>query len=100
MDRRCGNTNNLGAIFGVLSAIGVPVPQPGTIGFTIAQTVNRVQTAISCAPRPPHLWSADPAPRVAGAHNAHTRKAALHWCPMHVGTVTLHHCFAGSSDET
>ena len=50
MDRRCGNTNNLGAIFGVLSAIGVPVPQPGTIGFTIAQTVNRVQTALACAP--------------------------------------------------
>ncbi len=51
MDRRCGNTNDLGAIFGVLSAIGVPVPKPGSIGFTIAQTVNRVQTAVSCAPR-------------------------------------------------
>ena len=65
MDRRCGNTNDLGAIFGVLSAIGVPVPKPGSIGFTIAQTVNRVQTAVSCAPRPhPRIQRCpDPLPR-------------------------------------
>ena len=48
MDRRCGNTNNLGAIFGVLSAIGVPVPKPGTLGFTIAQAVNRAREALTC----------------------------------------------------
>ena len=48
MDRRCGNTNNLGAIFGVLSAIGVPVPKPGTLGFSIAQAVNRARTALAC----------------------------------------------------
>ncbi len=74
MDRRCGNTNDLGAIFGVLSAIGVPVPKPGSIGFNIAQTVNRVQTAISCAPRP-HRRCADPVPRLAGLE-AHVRGAA------------------------
>ena len=48
MDRRCGNTNNLGAIFGVLSAIGVPVPKPGSLGFTLAQAMNRARTALAC----------------------------------------------------
>eukprot|EP00884_Botryococcus_braunii_P020135 jgi/Botrbrau1/6805/Bobra.0153s0008.1 len=34
MDRRVGNTNNLGAMFGILSAIGVYIPPPGSIIFT------------------------------------------------------------------
>ena len=40
MDRRVGNTKNLGAIFGVLAALGVPVPVPGSLGFKIAQALN------------------------------------------------------------
>ena len=47
MDRRVGNTKNLGAIFGVLAAIGVPVPVPGSIGFKIAQALNRLRTLLS-----------------------------------------------------
>ena len=34
----------MGAIFGILYAIGVPVPKPGSIGFTIAVFVNNVFT--------------------------------------------------------
>jgi len=44
MDRRVGNTGGLGAIFGILTAIGVPVPKPGTLGFAIAQAVNNILT--------------------------------------------------------
>lgn len=29
MDRRVGNTQKMGALFGILAAIGVEVPQPG-----------------------------------------------------------------------
>lgn len=47
MDRRVGNTKNLGAIFGVLAAIGVPVPVPGSLGFKIAQALNRVRTLLA-----------------------------------------------------
>lgn len=47
MDRRVGNTQKMGAIFGVLAAIGVPVPAPGSLGFQIAQTLNGVRTALA-----------------------------------------------------
>lgn len=47
MDRRVGNTQKMGAIFGVLAAIGVPVPAPGSLGFKIAQTLNGVRTAVA-----------------------------------------------------
>ena len=29
MDRRVGNTQKMGALFGILAAIGVEIPQPG-----------------------------------------------------------------------
>jgi hypothetical protein len=44
MDRRVGNTGGLGALFGILTAIGVPVPKPGTLQFQIAVAVNNVLT--------------------------------------------------------
>jgi len=42
MDNRLGNTNKLGALFGLLSAIGafVPHPQPGTWGWTVGVAVD------------------------------------------------------------
>lgn len=44
MDRRVGNTGGLGALFGILTAIGVPVPKPGSIQFQIAVAVNNILT--------------------------------------------------------
>lgn len=44
MDRRVGNTQGLGALFGILAAIGVKVPKPGTLSFSIAMAVNRFLT--------------------------------------------------------
>lgn len=32
MDRRVGDTDGLGGAFGLLHAIGVPFPFPGTVG--------------------------------------------------------------------
>ena len=46
MDRRVGNTGGLGALFGILTAIGVPVPKPGSIQFQIAVAVNNFVTWI------------------------------------------------------
>jgi hypothetical protein len=43
MDRRVGNTKNLGALFGVLAAIGVNVPMPGSVGWAIATTLNKIR---------------------------------------------------------
>eukprot|EP00887_Chlorella_sp_A99_P004709 scaffold4.g4709.t1 len=37
MDRRVGNTNGLGAAFGILAAIGVAVPRPGSLGWRLAR---------------------------------------------------------------
>lgn len=47
MDRRVGNTGGLGALFGILHAIGVPVPKPGTFGFALAVALNKVMTWFS-----------------------------------------------------
>lgn len=44
MDRRVGNTDGMGALFGILAAIGVNFPKPGTLGFTIFATINRFVT--------------------------------------------------------
>lgn len=42
MDNRVGNTNKLGALFGILSAVGVfvPHPQPGTLGWKVGSAVD------------------------------------------------------------
>ncbi|PSC76916.1 amidase signature enzyme [Micractinium conductrix] len=46
-DNRVGNTDGLGAAFGILAAIGVKVPRPGSLGWTVATTLNRVQQAVA-----------------------------------------------------
>lgn len=46
MDRRVGNTGGLGALFGVLHSLGVKIPQPGTLGWTIATTINRINSKL------------------------------------------------------
>lgn len=40
VDRRVGNTKGLGAVFGIMAALGAPVP--GTFGFRVASFVGRV----------------------------------------------------------
>ena len=40
VDRRVGNTKGVGAVFGLLAALGAPVP--GTFGFRVASFVGRV----------------------------------------------------------
>ncbi|BDA49419.1 hypothetical protein COCOBI_14-0360 [Coccomyxa sp. Obi] len=47
MDRRVGNTNKLGAMFGILSAIGAPVPSPGSPTFFVRLAINAVRSFIS-----------------------------------------------------
>lgn len=47
VDNRVGNTRGLGAAFGILSAIGVNVPTPGSLGWNIALAVNRVRQMFS-----------------------------------------------------
>lgn len=47
--RRVGNTKKLGAMFGILAAIGAPVPNPGSIFFLIRFTISRVRNIISGA---------------------------------------------------
>ena len=48
MDNRVGNTNKLGALFGILQAIGVfvPHPQPGTWGWSVGCVVDSVVSTI------------------------------------------------------
>jgi hypothetical protein len=46
-DRRVGNTGGLGAVFGILHALGAPVPKPGTLGFAVASLVRKVTTALA-----------------------------------------------------
>ena len=45
--RRVGNTNKLGAMFGILSAIGAPVPSPGSPMFFVRLATNAVRSFIS-----------------------------------------------------
>lgn len=46
-DRRVGNTGGLGAVFGILHALGAPVPKPGSLGFMVASLVRKVVGAWS-----------------------------------------------------
>lgn len=46
-DRRVGNTGGSGAVFGILYALGAPVPKPGTLGFAVASLLRKVTTAIA-----------------------------------------------------
>lgn len=41
-----GNTDGLGAAFGILAAVGIKVPKPGSLQWEVATTVNRVLTAL------------------------------------------------------
>lgn len=43
MDRRVGNTKGLGAMFGILAAIGGPVLAPGSFTFMTLVAANKVQ---------------------------------------------------------
>lgn len=53
MDRRVGNTHKLGALFGILAAIGHPLPTPGTLRFYAAQLLQRLGGLVSGAPLTP-----------------------------------------------
>jgi hypothetical protein len=47
MDRRVGNTDGMGALFGILAAIGVKFPKPGSLGWIILGFLNRIRTKIT-----------------------------------------------------
>ena len=49
MDRRVGNTQKMGALFGILAAIGAPVPQPGSISFTLLSGLNSLKQRVTRA---------------------------------------------------
>ena len=42
MDRRVGNTKKMGALFGILAAIGGPIPEPETIPYAFFILSNRL----------------------------------------------------------
>eukprot|EP00891_Asterochloris_glomerata_P004478 jgi/Astpho2/4478/Aster-x1249 len=42
MDRRVGNTKKMGAMFGILAAIGGPIPEPETIPYALFIISNRL----------------------------------------------------------
>jgi hypothetical protein len=46
MDNRVGNTDGLGAAFGILSACGVKIPKPNSLQWEIALKLNQALTAI------------------------------------------------------
>ena len=47
MDRRVGNTEKLGALFGILAAIGHPLPTPGTLKYAVAQLLQKLSKMVS-----------------------------------------------------
>lgn len=47
MDRRVGNTQKMGALFGILAAIGAPVPQPGSFRFMLPSAVNGLRQRLA-----------------------------------------------------
>mmetsp|Transcript_11765 Transcript_11765/g.33181 ORF Transcript_11765/g.33181 Transcript_11765/m.33181 type:complete len:262 (+) Transcript_11765:2556-3341(+) len=47
MDRRVGNTGGMGALFGILHAIGAPVPRPGSLMWNILSLVNKIRVGIA-----------------------------------------------------
>lgn len=44
MDRRVGNTKKMGALFGILAAIGGPIPEPETIPYAFFILSNRLSS--------------------------------------------------------
>jgi hypothetical protein len=46
MDRRVGNTQKMGALFGILAAIGVWVPQPGSFSFMLLSALNGLRQRV------------------------------------------------------
>lgn len=46
MDRRVGNTGGMGALFGILHAIGAPVPRPGSLTWNVLGLINKLKNAI------------------------------------------------------
>ncbi len=47
MDRRVGNTGGMGALFGILHAIGAPVPRPGSLMWNILSLINKIRVGIA-----------------------------------------------------
>lgn len=47
MDRRVGNTKKMGALFGILAAIGGPIPEPETIPYAFFILSNRLSSIFS-----------------------------------------------------
>jgi len=54
LGRRVGNTKKLGAMLGILKAIGAYVPEPGSPTWTLFMLVQRIFTTFFGA-LPPHL---------------------------------------------
>ena len=48
MDRRVGNTKKMGALFGILAAIGGPIPEPETIPYAFFILSNRLSSIFQC----------------------------------------------------
>lgn len=46
MDRRVGNTKKMGALFGILAAIGGPIPEPETIPYAFFILSNRLSSIL------------------------------------------------------
>lgn len=46
MDNRVGNTDGLGAAFGILSACGVKIPKPNSLGWEVAIRLNGALAAL------------------------------------------------------
>ena len=44
--RRVGNTGGMGALFGILHAIGAPVPRPGSLTWNVLGLINKLKNAI------------------------------------------------------
>lgn len=47
MDRRVGNTKKMGALFGILAAIGGPIPEPETIPYAFFILSRRLRAIVS-----------------------------------------------------
>ena len=44
--RRVGNTQKLGAMLGILRAIGAYVPEPGSVAWTFFMLIQRIFTTV------------------------------------------------------
>ena len=47
MDRRVGNSKKMGALFGILAAIGGPIPEPETIPYALFIISRRLHDIVS-----------------------------------------------------